>query len=83
MAKFQFLIDDDRNLERARRLTNRGSQAEVVRDAITFYEYALRRILRGEKFYVRKGKKYRKLEVSTFRTAQAKLTPPRRLRSRR
>ena len=55
MAKFNFIIDDDRVLNELMDRTNRQSKADVVRDALALYNYLARRTAEGDKILLQKG----------------------------
>ena len=52
MPRKNFTINDDTQLELIRLETERENQGEVLRDAITFYHYVLKRIKAGEKIFM-------------------------------
>jgi len=52
MSRFNFVVDDDAGLNELVLLTKRSSKADVVRDALSLYQYLVRRVRRGDRIYV-------------------------------
>jgi hypothetical protein len=76
MAKFNFTVDDDNQLESIGQVTGRKKKADVVRDALSVYAYLVTRIREGDRLFVgRDHATARELAVSTLERARpSKLT---------
>lgn len=73
MARFNFVVDNDEVLTDLMSKTRRGSKADVVRDALSLYQFLLKKTESGQKIYVGSDKdKAAELMVTTFENA----TPP-------
>ena len=73
MGRFNFVIDDDTDLDEVAKETGRSSKADVVRDALAFYQYVLRRLSKGDKMFLGPdGKNVTELAVTTFEKVQRK-----------
>jgi hypothetical protein len=54
MSRFNFVVDDDSALNNLVSLTRRSSKADVVRDALSLYQYLIRRVQRGDRIFIGK-----------------------------
>lgn len=71
MKKFVFTIDDDTSLNKVRVATERKTNAEVVRDALSLYQMLYARVRAGEHIYLGKDAfSVAELNVTTFNIAE-------------
>lgn len=68
MGKFTFTVDCDCNLKSIAKKTNRETKAEVIRDALTLYEFLLGEYSKeGRKIFIGKElKEAHELKISCF-----------------
>jgi hypothetical protein len=67
MARFNLIVDDDAPLEDLARDTRRSSKADVVRDALSLYQFLLRKAQDGERIFVGPDKEQAaEVAVTTF-----------------
>lgn len=68
MAKYSVEFADDSALNAIKRITKRAEKSDVVRDALSLYQYLLRRTQNGEKIYAGKdAQNIVELDITTFR----------------
>jgi hypothetical protein len=71
MARFNFSLDDDAMLDNLQRLTKRTSKADVVRDALSLYNYLIGKSVEGESLFLgREPGHVREVTVTTIETAR-------------
>jgi len=58
MAKFNFMVDDDKALEELARITGRAKKADVVRDSLSVYQFLVKRIQEGDRIYLGHDKEH-------------------------
>lgn len=56
MSRYRFLIDDDSVIEKLANDTKRRKKADVMRDAISVYQYLAGRVAEGCRIYIGEDK---------------------------
>jgi hypothetical protein len=54
MARFNFIVHDDTGLGDLAKVTRRQTKAEVVRDALSLYQYLTERVQAGDRIFLGK-----------------------------
>jgi hypothetical protein len=72
VARFNFSLDDDAMLENLQKLTKRTSKADVIRDALSLYNYLAGKTVEGDSLFLgTSAKDVREVAVTTLEAAKA------------